>query len=41
MFGSIVPDRVLDGSPSSGENPIVVSIDRPFCMAHILHPLPR
>ena len=39
--GSIVPERVAIGTPSSGLKPIVVSIERPSSTAVTEQPPPR
>ena len=39
--GSSAPQRVPIGSPSAGENPIVVATLRPASIAHMLDPFPR
>ena len=41
IAGSISPERVPIGTPSSGVNPIDVSIDSPYLTALIEEPLPR
>src|SRR5207237_22378 len=41
ISGSIAPERVAIGTPSSGLYPIVVSTDRPSCTAVTEQPPPR
>ena len=41
IAGSIFPDLVPMAKPSNGVKPILVSIDFPFCTAHILAPFPK